>query len=171
VEHPRYRLAVFRLISSWLYGSIGPFPLAIQEQAAGSVARGPQRNQRVVEIAVDVAGLVRAQMDPLRVCPLTRNFSRGMWSRQQSEGEMTAPTPFPLRGQAARMDAMRAALRPLDTGNMPIEELVCACENAAPDALFDEIAEAIRQIVAEHIAAEAEGLEAEVQLRHEGDGK
>ena len=40
-----------------------------------------------------------------------------------------------------------------------------------PDALFDEIAEAVRQIVAEHMAAEAEGLEAELQLRHEGDGE
>jgi hypothetical protein len=72
------------------------------------------------------------------------------------EDEMTTPTPFPLRGQAARMDALRAALRPLDTGNMAIHELVTVCEDAVPEATIDEIADALRQVAAEHIV-EAEG--------------
>src|SRR5919106_2048014 len=67
------------------------------------------------------------------------------------EDEMTTPTPFPLRGQAARMGALRAVLRPLDTGNMAIHELVTACENAVPEATIDEIADALRQVAAEHM--------------------
>jgi hypothetical protein len=72
------------------------------------------------------------------------------------EDDMATPTPFPLRGQAARMDALRAVLRPLDTGNMAIHELVAACENAVPEATIDEIADALRQVAAEHIAAAAQ---------------
>ena len=79
---------------------------------------------------------------------------------------MPPPTLFPLRGQAARMDAMRAVLRPLDTGNMGIEQLVTACENAVPDATIAEIADALRQVAAEHMV-EAERCEAEGAARPE----
>jgi hypothetical protein len=62
---------------------------------------------------------------------------------------MTPPTPFPLRQRAARMNALRRVLRPLDMGNLDIHELVTACENAVPDATVDEIADALRQVADE----------------------
>ena len=80
------------------------------------------------------------------------------------EDELTTPTPFPLQGRAVRMDALRAVLRPLDTGNMGIRELVTACENAVPDATIDEIVDALRQVAAEHMV-EAERSEAELRRR------
>jgi len=65
---------------------------------------------------------------------------------------MTTPTLFPLRGQAVRMQMLRAVLLPLDTGNMAIATLVTACENAVPDATIEEIADALQQVAAEHMA-------------------
>jgi hypothetical protein len=64
---------------------------------------------------------------------------------------MTPPMLFPLRNRAARLYALRSVLRPLDTGNLDIHELVTACENAVPDATVDEIADALRQVADEHI--------------------
>jgi hypothetical protein len=49
------------------------------------------------------------------------------------------------------MGALRAALRPLDTGNMAIEDLVSVCERAVPNATVVEITDAIEQVAAEHV--------------------
>jgi hypothetical protein len=81
---------------------------------------------------------------------------------------MTTPTLFPLRGQAVRMQMLRAVLLPLDTGNMAIAALVTACENAVPDATIEEIADALQQVAAEHMA-DAERCEAELQRRRYGN--
>jgi hypothetical protein len=65
---------------------------------------------------------------------------------------MTVPTPFPWRGEVARMNALRATLRLLDTLDTPVQDLVAACLEAVPNALIDEIAQALSQVAAEQMA-------------------
>jgi hypothetical protein len=79
---------------------------------------------------------------------------------------MTPPTAFPLRGQAARLEALRDVLRAMETANMTPGEVVTACQNAVPDATIDEIVSVLRQTAGEHIE-EADRGEAELQRRRE----
>jgi hypothetical protein len=64
---------------------------------------------------------------------------------------MTTQTAFPLRGQAARLEALRAVLRPMETATMTSGEVVTACQNAVPDATINEIVQALRHVACEHI--------------------
>lgn len=69
-------------------------------------------------------------------------------------------TNLPLQGEH-RMEALRQALRPVDTSPMTVPEVVRLCEEAAPGCTFEEIILALRQVGEEH-QKEAEALRSKI---------
>ena len=75
---------------------------------------------------------------------------------------------FPMRGPI-RFDALKAALRPVDTSTMNTAEVVMLCETAVPGCTVEEIIQALRQVAAEHMQ-EAEELRRYLLTRDAGEG-
>ena len=58
---------------------------------------------------------------------------------------------------AFRLEILKAAIRPVDTGVMSTPEVVALCEAAQPDCTVDEIIQALQEVGEEH-QREAERL-------------
>ena len=57
---------------------------------------------------------------------------------------------FPLRGPM-RFEALKSALRGVDTSAMTTPEVVDLCQSAAPGVTVDEMIAALRQVGDEHL--------------------